>query len=165
MKRENFNLIVNTLDDQTLYLEICRKIKETESISCKLLGLVPVISGLGIVTVWLFNERFSIWTLVVIGLFGALITYSVFCWEKSNLLIGDIFRSYAEVLEARKAQMEDTLESTNALAGPYSLLRSKEKPQSLGNFKKWGKVEAETAIYGATILFWLLLPLLKWLLG
>lgn len=163
MKSENFNLIINALDDKALYQEICKKIKETDAISFKLLGLVPILSGLGIVTLWSLNENLSSWMMILTGLFGALITYFILRWEKRNIQVSDTFRSYAEILEAKKVQLENDYDSLDVtLAGPYSLLRSKDKPRLLSlssSFKGWGKAEAETAIYSATILFWLLLPL------
>lgn len=164
MKSENFNLIIHPLDDKVLYQEICKKIKETDAISFKLLGMVPIFSGLGIVTLWSQHEALSCWIMSLSGLFGALITYFIFRWEKNNIQVSDTFRNYAEILEAKKVQLENDHDSSDiTMAGPYSLLRSKDKPRLLsapGNSKGWGKAEAESAIYGATILFWLLLPLL-----
>jgi hypothetical protein len=164
MKSENFNLIINALDDKALYQEICKKIKDTDAISFRLLGWVPLLSGLSILTLCSMSELLSFWLLMLTGIFGALISYFIFRWEKRNRQMNDTFRSYAEILEAKKIQLEnDDLQFVVALAGPYSLLRSKEKPRlwiSLNQIQGWGKTEAESAIYGTTILFWLLLPLL-----
>lgn len=164
MKSENFNLIINTLDDKVLYQEICKKIKDTEAISFKLLGGVPLLSGLGMLTLCTMSENLSSWILIISGLFGALITYFISRWEKRNRQMNDTFRSYAEILEVKKIQLEnDNSPVDMTLAGPYSLLRSKDKPRLLYSMKRlqgWGKSEAETAIYGTTILFWLLLPIL-----
>ncbi len=163
MKNENFNFIVNSLDDKALYQEICKKIKDTDAISFKLLGLVPLVSGLGVLVIWSLVEKMSPWILLLTGLFGALITFFIFHWELKNLQISDTFRRYAEILEAKKVQLEnENIPSDSAMAGPFTLLRSKDKPQllSLKNLKGWDKKKAEIAIYGTTIVFWLLLSLL-----
>ncbi len=164
MRRDNYNLIINALDDKALYREICKKIKDTDAISFKLMCSVPILSGLCIITLYLMGERLSVWIIIFTGLFGALITYFIFRWEKRNIQMNDTFKSFAEILEAKKIQMEhDVLHMDAVRAGPYSLLRSKEKPRLwrvLKQLQGWGKTEAETAIYGATLIFWLLLPLL-----
>lgn len=164
MKSENFNLIINALDDKVLYQEICKKIKDTEAISFRLLVWVPLLSGLGMLILCTMSEKLPSWLMIVIGLFGAMITYFIFRWEKRNMQMNDTFRSYAEILEVKKIQLEhDNPPFDMSLAGPYSLLRSKDKPRlwhSMEHLQGWGKSEAETAIYSTTILFWLLLPLL-----
>ncbi len=164
MKSENFNFIVNSLDDKALYREICRRIKGSDAISFKLMVLVPLISLVAIMTICFFVQKMPPPLLVLTSVFGALITYFIFRWEKKNIFIGDTFRSYAEILESKKTQFEiENKKVDMTLAGPYSLLRSKGQFQllsSLWNLKKWGKIEAETAIYGTTILFWLLLSFL-----
>jgi len=164
MKRENLNLIIKTLDDQTLYHEVCRKIREINAVSFKLLCLVPVFSGLTILTLSFLAEKFSNLTLILVGLFGAMITFFIFRWEKRNMQMRDIFRSYAEILETKKTELENENQSIDVFTGgPYSLLRRQNKPMlwdSMEILKRWGKTEAETAIYIATILFWLLLPVL-----
>ena len=164
MKRENFNLIIHTLDDRALYLEICKKLKDMEAVSFKLLCLVPLFSGLSIVILCSLAEKFSSLLLILTAVFGALVTFFIFRWEKRNLQMRDIFRSYAEILETKKIQLEsENLPHDAGMGGPYSLLRNRGKPMlwhAGESLKGWGKTEAETAIYSTTILFWLLLPVL-----
>lgn len=164
MKSENFNLIVNTLDDRALYQEICKKIKVMDAIGFKLICLVPLFSGLSIITLYSLAEYFSSLILIFTGIFGAMITFFIFRWEKRNMQMSNIFRSYAEILEAKKIKLENENQSLEIImGGPYSLLRSRNKPllwNSVESLNGWGKLEAETAIYSTTLLYWLLLPIL-----
>jgi hypothetical protein len=164
MKTENFNLNVNALDDKALYEEICKKIKETDAISFKLLGLVPSVSGGGIIILWTEAENLRDMMLVMTGLFGALITYFIYRWEKRNIQTCNTFKLCAEMIEIRKQLLEQSEENVKSvIEGPYRLLRSQGKPKLLGeslSVRGWGKTEAETAIYSVTILFWLVLALM-----
>jgi len=153
MKQEHYNLNINTLDDKVVYQEICKKIAQTDAISFKLLGLVPTASGITVVATWFQRAHFSFLGLLVLGLFGAAITYFIYRWERRNIQICNTFREYAQIMEAKIT--EDQESSPN---GPYSLLSTKRKPHFPGSKKGWGKTEAETAIYLITILLWLLLP-------
>ena len=164
MKSENFNFIVHSLDDKALYAEICKKIKDTNAMSFKLMGLVPLLSVVCMMILCFFAEKLPPSLLVLTCLYGSLVTYFIFRWEKRNMFISDIFKSYAEILETRKTQFEiENQQLDMTLAGPYSLLRSKDESRlltSLKPLKGWGKKEAETAMYGITIMCWLLLPFL-----
>ena len=164
MKRENFNLIINTLDDRALYHEICRKIREINATSFRLLCQIPIFSGLSVLTLCSLAENFSSLTLVMTGLFGAMITLFIFRWHKRNIQIENIFRGYAEILEAKKIEMENENQSDQTFTGgPYSMLGHQDRPKDLDLFQslnRWGRTEAETAVYSATIIFWLLLPVL-----
>lgn len=175
MKTENLNLNINTLDDKILYRKVCKKIKETDDISFKLLGLVPLISGAGIIILLAEAGTLNFWILVMAGIFGKVITYCIYCWEKRDIQTCDTFSEYVEILELKKYLLEkDIHKSIEAVEGPYSLLRNKSKSQLdvfldldkkevLGikmKTSRWGKTEAETAFYGIVILFWLLLPLM-----
>ncbi len=161
MKQENYNLNINTLDDKVIYQEICKKITETDAISFKLLGLVPTASWVAVTISWFESHQFSFWGLLLLGLFGAWVTYFIYRWERRNIQVCNTFREYARIMEAKK-MAEESAESLNgALNGPYSLLKTKNKPNISGrptSSKGWGKTEAETAIYFITILLWLILP-------
>lgn len=73
-------------------------------------------------------------------------------------------------MEAKKKEQEkeqDDEPQEEKFNGPYSLLSSVGKPTFILDRKGaggWGKTEAETAMYTSTILLWLILPLLKFLL-
>jgi len=162
MKSKNFNLNISTLDDKVLYQEICKKIKETDAISFKLLGLVPFVSGAGIVVLWAEAARIPNLALVFAGIFGAVITYFIYRWERRNIQICETFKNYAAEIESRKQNLEQNDVPEGTQDGPYKWLSHQGKPTLAGSLsnKGWGKTEAEIAIYGCTILFWLLLPLL-----
>lgn len=162
MKQEYFNLNISTLDDKVLYREICKKIRETDAVSFKLLGLVPLVSGTGIIILWLEAGNLPFMVLIFSGLFGAMITFFIYRWEKRNIQTCITFREYACMMEAHKKELESDDSGNEKPDGPYSLLHSKGKPHLSGKNTSnngWGKSEAETAIYGSTMLFWLLLPL------
>jgi hypothetical protein len=63
------------------YAEICSNIRATDEISFKLLGLVPLVSGTGIV-VLLDRSREPAWspTAVFVAVFGAVISYAIYRW-------------------------------------------------------------------------------------
>ena len=167
MKTENFNLHIYTLDDQTLYREIGRKIKESNTIGLKLLGLVPLVSGVCVVVLWSQSPYLPGVVMVLVGMFGALVTYFIFRWGKRNRQIYNVFKQYACILEAKKSEQEQEQENElpgEKFNGPYSLLAEEGKPTLIKDrkgAKGWGKTEAESAIYTSTIILWLIMPLSK----
>ena len=130
-----------------LYSEICTDIRTTDDISFKLLGFVPLVSGIGIFAVLdLLGGRVASWpTTVFVSLFGATITFALFRWELRNIQICRWLRSRAEDLE------RDELGLT---AGPF--VGRDAAPMLLGH--RMGKTEAEKLLYTTTIGAWLSLP-------
>ena len=167
MKQENFNLNISTLDDKVLYREICKKIKDTDSISFKLLVLVPIVSVTSLMIFWSSLDDLPDFTLLLAGLFGALVTYFIFRWEKRNRQISKVFKQYACIMEARKMEQEDGSEPSNEkFNGPYSLLANDGKPSLLkdkNSDRGWGKSESENAVYITTMVLWLIMPLLRFI--
>jgi hypothetical protein len=133
---------------QERYSEICADIRTTDDISFKLLGFVPLVSGIGIFAVLdLLGGKVASWpTTVFVSLFGATITYALFRWELRNIQICKWLRCRAEDLE------RDELRLT---VGPF-LGREKKGPKFLGH--RMGKEGAEKLLYTATIAAWLSLP-------
>ena len=166
MKNENYNLNINTLDDKIMYQEVCKKIKETDDISFKLIGLVPLVSGAGMVTLWSQANNIPVPALIFIGIFGALVTYFIYRWERRNIQICETFKNFAAEMESRKQGLDASEDLEIKADGPYQWLNSQEKPTWRGRLDKkgWGKTQAEMAIYGCTILFWLLFPLMATLI-
>ena len=157
MKTESFNLNINALDDKVLYKVICKKIRESEAFSFKLLWWVPLLSGLIITGFLVFGNYLAPWITLVCALFGAGVTYSIFRWEKRNMQDRQTYREYAEILEAKKMQLEEG-EENDTVYGPFTLLSKSAKPHFWGrkeSDKGWGKFEAATAIYALTIVFWM----------
>ena len=133
---------------QQRYSEICEDIRTTDDVSFKLLGFVPLVSGIGIFAVLdLLGGKAASWpTTVFVSLFGATITYALFRWELRNIQICKWLRSRAEDLE------RDELGLT---VGPF-LGREKEGPKFLGH--RMRKETAEKLLYTATIVAWLSVP-------
>jgi hypothetical protein len=132
---------------QQRYSEICTDIRTTDDISFKLLGFVPLVSGIGIFAVLdLLGGGVAPWpTTVFVSLFGATITFALFRWELRNIQICKWLRKRAEDLE------RDELKLT---AGPF--LGRHDAPMFLGHHI--GKEQAEKLLYTTTIAAWLSLP-------
>jgi hypothetical protein len=133
---------------QERYSEICEDIRTTDDISFKLLGFVPLVSGIGIFAVLdLLGGKAASWpTTVFVSLFGATITYALFRWELRNIQICKWLRSRAEDLG------RDELGLT---VGPFPG-RETEGPKFLGH--RMRKETAEKLLYTATIVAWLSVP-------
>ena len=130
------------VDELKLYSEIWKGIRETDSISFKLLGLVPFVSGTGsgILASVLHHKVIAPGAVVFLSLLGALVTFGLYRWELRNIQTCSRLLKRAEWLERRFGM--------SALAG------REEAPRLLGLFpvgKKW----AETIIYTASAAAWL----------
>ena len=139
-------------DELKLYELYLTKIKETDEISFKLMGLVPLLSGAGVLAllkgdkVFSGNDDIDLAAYWLIGLFGALVTFLIFRWELRNIDTCRFFREFAASFESEE--------------GPYKRLTDdKETRTFLG--RRFGKTEAEKAIYVVSILFWVALPIMK----
>ena len=123
------------------YTNLCNSIRFTDDVSFKLLGLVPLFSGSGMLVAVAKSEWFWSPAIYAIGIFGGLITLGLFRWELRNIQTCKWLISCGAALE----QSEDQVK-------PAQFYRRPESPM------RWGKTEAEKLIYGATTLIWLLLP-------
>ena len=140
-----------------IYKEICANIRTTDDISFKLLGIVPLGSGLsaGVLTLL---EKESLTTLfwppivLVLSLLGAVVVFALLRWElrnsqKCNWLIdraGQFERGVLGKGEHPGAEIQFDEWS----------VQPKPRFKSLRNWP-WGKTEAEEAIYCAAIAMWL----------
>ena len=142
-------------EELKLYELYLAKIKETDEISFKLMGLVPLISGAGVFgllkgdVVFSNNSHIDFFVFWLIGIFGALITFFIFRWELRNIATCRTFRKAAS-----------SFENAN---GPYKTLSDPAQSTKLMG-RRFGKSEAEKAIYIISMLFWILLPLVKTML-
>ncbi len=173
MKNENYNVIINTLDDRVMYKEISRRLSEMDRSRFRSMWLVPLVSGVFILLLWILHIPALI--NIVVSLFGAVITYFIFRWAKQNFQMTRAFRKHAALLESRKNQQEN-LPADQLNEGPYSIIESlSEKTITLPHMSHspdgneppgppaayaWSKEKAESAVYMATILLWLLTILL-----
>jgi hypothetical protein len=121
----------SNINRENEYTQICADIKATDEISFKLLGLVPLVSGAGILTLFLKNQDVSSPELFLISIFSALITLGIFRWELRNIQICSWLRWRADQLVGVT------------------------RPAPPGRF---GKTEAECLLYSATTVSWVALP-------
>jgi hypothetical protein len=132
---------------QQRYSEICTAIRTTDDISFKLLGFVPLVSGIGIFAVLdLLGGDVASWpTTVFVSVFGATITFALFRWELRNIQTCEWLRARAKEIEKDELELE---------LGPF--LGRADPPAFLGI--DWGKTQAERLLYTTTIAAWLSLP-------
>jgi hypothetical protein len=96
------------LSVERYYGELCSNVRATDDISFKLLELVPLISGAGIIGVLSARAELSLPSeaVVLVALFAATVTLALYGWERRNIQIcvwliaraADVER---EMLEAR----------------------------------------------------------------
>lgn len=96
-------------DDLKLYELYLNKIKETNEMRFKFLGLVPLISGAGNFTLLTQNKikvddivmQIPLLIFWVTGVFGALITYCIYRWELRNIQTCKAYRKEAKKIEEK----------------------------------------------------------------
>jgi hypothetical protein len=139
--------VVLTVTPEKIYAELRASIRETDAISFKLLGLVPLVSGAALVG--LVKTAFPLPAAMVVSFFAAGITLGLFRWELRNVQTCSWLIRYVAALETK------ALASSGVALDP-ELQRRPEAPRFFG--KPFGKSEAEKIIYPVTILAWLALP-------
>jgi hypothetical protein len=129
---------------EKIYAEVRAGIRETDSISFKLLGLVPLVSGTALISLVLQSRTLSSGLVILLALFASTITLGLFRWELRNVQTCSWLIKYADSLEAHALTAK----------GMGEMFRPRPKaPQRIG------KTEAEKLIYAATIVAWLALPI------
>jgi hypothetical protein len=123
-----------------LYAEILTAIRTTDDTSFKLLGLVPLVSGIANAGLaFLGKSWFNPYTIVLLSILGASVTYCLFRWEQRNIQSCAHWWKKLELVERRLGFKE--------LAG---------RPDApIVNGRRWGKTEAETWIYSVAGVAWL----------
>lgn len=130
---------------EKIYSEIRTGIRETDSISFKLMGLVPLVSGSALLGLMLQSKAPPSGLVILLALFAALVTLGLFRWELRNIQTCSWLISYAEAIEARALKGK----------GAGDLVHPRpSRPQGIG------KTEAEKLIYFSTMAAWLALPVL-----
>lgn len=127
--------------DGNIYTNLNTNIRYTDDISFKLLGLVPLFSGSGILVALLRSEYFWSPAIYAMAAFGALVTLGLFRWELRNV------QNCLWLIKCGK-EMEKADDATK----PGQFYRRPRSPMGIG------KTRAEKLIYGVTIFTWLLLP-------
>lgn len=126
---------------ENYYTNLCNNIRFTDDISFKLLGLVPLFSGSGMLVAVLRSEYFWSPAIYAMAAFGSLVTLGLFRWELRNIQTCLwLIRRGADV---EKAEHQEK---------PGQFYLRTRAPMAVG------KTEAEKLIYGTTVFGWLLLP-------
>ena len=133
----------NTLTLEKIYTELRAGIRETDNISFRLLGLVPLVSGAALIGVILKEGTLGP-VVTLLSLFAAGVTLGIFRWELRNSQNCKWLIRYADCLEQHALNAHE-IEPIH-----HTLPRA---PQNIG------KTYGEMVIYGITILAWLGLPL------
>jgi len=124
-----------------LYSEVMTGVRETDSISFKLLGFIPVVSGAGAValTFILQNPAIGLGPVTILAALGALSTFGVYLWERRNIQTCNRMRDRAAALETKLGfrDLADLEAAPRLLATPI------------------GKTEAVAFIYAAATGAWL----------
>jgi hypothetical protein len=123
------------------YTNLNNNIRSTDDVSFKLLGLVPLFSGSGILLAVLKSDLFWSPAIYAIAAFGALVTLGLFRWELRNI------QTCVWLINCGRA-----LEEAEDASRPGQYYRRPGAPMRIG------KTEAEKLIYGVTVFTWLLLP-------
>lgn len=131
------------LSDAKIYDQLSIAIRATDEISFKLMGIVPLVSGGGLLTVFLAKELPPTPILILLSLFAAAITLGLFRWELRNIQNCRWLIKYADELE--KSAFERA-----GLTRAY--VSQPDPPQQIG------KTEAEKFIYAVTVTTWLAVP-------
>jgi hypothetical protein len=125
---------MSDLNSESVYKEICQNIRETDSISFKLLNLVPLGSTLGGGLLTILQKN-SLLPIVLLSLAGAIIVLGLYIWELRNL-------QKCNWLIARAADLE-----------PQGAVQYKGWDEQT---KTWSKTLAESLIYSASMFIWLI---------
>src|SRR5262245_56549572 len=144
----------NDLSLEKIYLAIREDIRRTDDISFRLLGLVPLVSGVGLLSI-LFSEKvpgfvkdgtfspLGASVLTALSLFAAVVTLGLLRWELRNV------QSCNWLLERAK-RLEEVALASNQLSDNFF-----SKPVAPDRI---GKEISEKLIYSGTIATWLALP-------
>lgn len=147
-----------------VYKDICNNIRVTDEISFKLLGTVPLASGVGAGGLTILEkstllEGYARPELVVAALsaLGALITLGLFRWELRN--IQKCVWLIARAARFEKEVLRQDLQFSGMARPEHLSARSMEDIHVQSLFKKpmreWGKTQSEQLIYLASIGGWL----------
>ncbi len=141
------------------YKEIGQNIRATDEISFKLLGIVPLASGVGAGVLTLLEKgkllgegKESLGAVIFLSLFGALITYGLFIWERRNIQKCNWLMERAADFELRL--LGETPQRPTSIQ--WEGWGAEMKPASRSRRTQWGKTEAERLIYSAAIVAWLI---------
>jgi hypothetical protein len=127
-----------------MYDVLQTRIKETEDISFRLLGAVPLVNGAAFLTAVVGVSSSRAPAMIMLSLFGAVVTLGLFWWELRNIRFCLWNIALAEVFE------EIVLGKVNVRE------KLRRRPPAPGNV---GKRRAEKIVYSTIVFSWLALPI------
>jgi hypothetical protein len=130
------------LSELKIYEAIQKGISDTDAISFRLIGLVPLVSATGLLTIVLGLRDTHV--LPLLSIFAAAVTLGILGWELWNIQTCHWYINFAHELERR---------TLKPLALPDYVIERPGRPPA--NF---GKHNAAKVIYATTIATWLVLP-------
>lgn len=143
-----------------IYKDIVNNIRVTDDISFKLLGLVPLASGVGSGVLTILEksklvEGYSGLTVAGLSAAGALVILGLFRWELRNIQKCNWFISRAANFETQILNRENLQFSGMARQEDLAAKRMSEVRLSSLFDTPWGKTQAEKVVYLAAIGAWL----------
>lgn len=139
------------LSEDALYRELYGHLRGTDDVSFKLLGIVPLISGTGIVALFWGKDPVPGPVVSILSLFAASVTVALYRWELHNI---GVCWWLAQRIGAIELRWATRVNAGRLLAGTLSARTLSElRPP-------WGidKPHAEGIVYGLTTVVWLAVP-------
>jgi hypothetical protein len=143
-----------------IYKDIGNNIRVTDDISFKLLGIVPLASGVGSGALTILEkskplEGYSWLAVTGLSALGALVTLGLFRWElrniqKCNWLISRAANFETQILHKENLQFDGMTKQEHLSAKTISEVRVSSLFET-----PWGKTQAEKLVYLAAIGAWL----------
>ena len=143
-----------------LYQDLIANIKVTDDISFKLLGTVPLLSGIGSGALSLLlksGHSLNDYTVLALSLVGCAITFGLYKWELRNIQRCSWFISRAAKIEQRLFRTDEACQFYGFDSDEH-LKAKKLASIEIKSFWKlsWGKTRAEKLIYTAAMTAWLI---------
>ncbi|HYR87953.1 MAG TPA: hypothetical protein VE422_27990 [Terriglobia bacterium] len=137
---------LDPLSEEALYKELYEHLRGTDDVSFKLLGIVPLISGTGIIALFWGKDAVPTPVVWLLSLFAASVTVALYRWELHNIGVCWWLAKRIGAIEKRWAKRVD---ADVLMASTLSELRP---PSGID------KPHAESIVYGGTTLVWLAVP-------
>jgi len=143
-----------------IYKDIVNNIRVTDETSFKLLGIVPLASGVGSGALTILEksklvEGYSGFTVAGLSAVGVLVTLGLFRWELRNIRKCNWFIARAANFETQILHKENLQFAGMARQEDLSAKSMSEVRLSSLFDTAWGKTQAEKVVYLAAIGAWL----------
>jgi hypothetical protein len=148
-----------------IYRNLIENIRVTDDISFKLLGTVPLVSGIGsggLSLLTMSGHRLNDFAVLGLSLIGCAITIGLFRWELRNIQRCTWFISRAANIERQMFPDGDACQFNGFLAEKHLKVKDlAEIKIALMWTGPWGKTRAEKLIYTAATAAWLIPALIS----